>query len=96
MQRSTVAPAREASTRATPRCCEALARVRTVTDLALLPSNDLGSSPLADELRGLGAFRGDVTGAGPVVYGLFTDRAEAVRAAAVLGARATTWIARPG
>ena len=31
---------------------EALARVRTVTDLALLPSNDLGSSPLADELRG--------------------------------------------
>ena len=75
---------------------EALARVRTVTDLTLLPSNDLGSSPLADELRGLGAFRGDVTGAGPVVYGLFTDRAEAVRAAAVLGARATTWIARPG
>jgi 4-diphosphocytidyl-2-C-methyl-D-erythritol kinase len=75
---------------------EALARIRTVTDLALLPSNDLGSSPLADELRELGAFRADVTGAGPVVYGLFTDSAEAVRAAAVVGPRATTWIARPG
>lgn len=75
---------------------EALTRVRTVTDLALLPSNDLESSPLAHELRELGAFRADVTGAGPVVYGLFADRAEAVRAAAVLEARATTWIARPG
>ena len=62
-------------------------------DLAALPPNDLASSPLADELVGLGAFRADVTGAGPVVYGLFADRADAVRAAAALEARATTWIA---
>ena len=75
---------------------EALALVRKATDLAALPSNDLGSSPLADELRGLGAFRADVTGAGPVVYGLFADRADAVRAAAALEARATTWVSRPG
>ena len=74
----------------------ALARVRNATDLAALPSNDLASSPVADELRSLGAFRADVTGAGPVVYGLFTDDGEAARAAAALEPRATTWIARPG
>ena len=39
------------------------------------------SSPLADELRALGAFRADVSGAGPAVYGLFDDRAEADAAA---------------
>lgn len=74
---------------------DALARVRTATDLALLPPNDLGSSPLADELRELGAFRADVTGAGPVVYGLFADRPEAIRAATALETGATTWIACP-
>jgi 4-diphosphocytidyl-2-C-methyl-D-erythritol kinase len=52
-------------------------------DLAALPSSDLASSPVADELRELGAFRADVTGAGPAVYGLFADpdRAEAARQA---------------
>src|SRR5262245_2201553 len=53
--------------------------------IASLPPNDLASSPLADELGELGAFRADVSGAGPAVYGLFTDpeRAEAARAALV-------------
>ena len=34
-------------------------------------------SPLADDLRALGAFRADVSGAGPAVYGLFHHRAHA-------------------
>jgi 4-diphosphocytidyl-2-C-methyl-D-erythritol kinase len=55
----------------------ALARTRDAADLAALPPNDLASSPLADELRTLGAFRADVTGAGPTVYGLFVDAAAA-------------------
>jgi 4-diphosphocytidyl-2-C-methyl-D-erythritol kinase len=66
------------------------------TDLAALPPNDLASSPLADELRRLGAFRADVTGAGPVVYGLFVERTGAERARDVLGTDlAGSWIAEP-
>ena len=74
----------------------ALADVREPEDLARLPLNDLASSPLADELRAAGAFRADVTGAGPVVYGLFSTEPEAVDAAAALAGRARTWIATPG
>lgn len=74
----------------------ALRKVQHVSDLAALPVNDLASSPLAEELRARGALRADVTGAGPVVYGLFRERAEAERAAAALAAGATTWIATPG
>ena len=37
--------------------------------------NDLARSSLADELLALGAFRADVSGAGPTVYGLFHHRA---------------------
>ena len=64
-------------------------------DLAALPPNDLASSPLADELRGLGAFRADVSGAGPAVYGLFAEQAEALTAHAVLAERGKAWIAAP-
>ena len=60
-----------------------------------LPSNDLASSPLAPELRDLGAIRADATGAGPVAYGVFPDRDAAERAAAALGHRASTWVATP-
>src|SRR5262249_51183113 len=43
-------------------------------DLAALPPNDLAAaSPLAEELRALGAFRSDLSGAGPAVYALFED-----------------------
>jgi 4-diphosphocytidyl-2-C-methyl-D-erythritol kinase len=66
-----------------------------VADLAALPPNDLASSPLADELRGLGAFRADVTGAGPTVYGLFADRIGAETARAALEARGRTWLTTP-
>ena len=58
-------------------------------DLAALPANDLASSPLAAELLALGAFRADVSGAGPTVYGLFSDRAAAgTRDEALAGPRA--------
>jgi 4-diphosphocytidyl-2-C-methyl-D-erythritol kinase len=73
----------------------ALSRVRTARDLAALPRNDLASSPLARELEGLGAFRADVSGAGPVVYGLFDTAEDAERAAEVLRRRARTWLTRP-
>ena len=64
--------------------------------IAALPPNDLASSTLADELRARGAFRADVSGAGPTVYGLFHHRTAAeatVAALAAPGRRA--WIAAP-
>ena len=73
---------------------DSLRRVRRTTDLALLPPNDLVSSPLAAALRALGAFRADVSGAGPAVYGLFLHEHDA-RAAAALEPRGQTLIAKP-
>lgn len=69
--------------------------VRSAPDLARLPPNDLATSLLAEELTRLGAFRADVTGAGPAVYGLFEDEPEARRAAASLLRVGPVWIARP-
>jgi 4-diphosphocytidyl-2-C-methyl-D-erythritol kinase len=63
--------------------------------LAELPPNDLASSPLCEELRALGAFRADVSGAGPAVYGLFSDRSQAESARAALERRGRTWLTRP-
>jgi 4-diphosphocytidyl-2-C-methyl-D-erythritol kinase len=77
------------------RVLEVLAGARGLHDLAALPPNDLASSPLAAELLAAGAFRADVSGAGPVVYGLFVDRPAAERAAAEVGPRGETWIADP-
>jgi len=73
-----------------------LLRALALDDLALLPPNDLASSPLAEELRAYGAFRADVSGAGPAVYGLFAEQGEAVTANAALGDRGKAWIAAPG
>jgi 4-diphosphocytidyl-2-C-methyl-D-erythritol kinase len=64
-------------------------------DLARLPPNDLASSPLAEELRGLGAFRADVSGAGPAVYGLFDVRDAAEAAAERLADSGHTWVVPP-
>jgi 4-diphosphocytidyl-2-C-methyl-D-erythritol kinase len=64
-------------------------------DLAALPPNDLASSPLADELRALGAFRADVSGAGPAVFGLFADRDQAEAARRALHERGRTWLTAP-
>ena len=73
----------------------ALADVRRPRDLAALPPNDLASSPLAAELRAHGAFRADVSGAGPTLYGLFNRMAEAKRAARALGHLGRLWITVP-
>ncbi|HEV2713242.1 MAG TPA: hypothetical protein VGU26_09105 [Gaiellaceae bacterium] len=72
-----------------------LLRALALGDLSALPGNDLASSPLADELRSLGAFRADVTGAGPAVYGLFAEENDALTAHAVLADRGDAWIAAP-
>jgi 4-diphosphocytidyl-2-C-methyl-D-erythritol kinase len=64
-------------------------------DLAALPPNDLASSPLAQELRAAGAFRADVSGAGPTVYGLFADEEQAAAAREPFADRCTTWLTAP-
>ena len=73
----------------------ALDDARRPRDLAALPPNDLASSPLTDELRDLGAFRADVTGAGPTVYGLFHHRRQAAAAERELRRHGRTWITVP-
>jgi 4-diphosphocytidyl-2-C-methyl-D-erythritol kinase len=74
---------------------EALAATRRPRDLANLPPNDLASSPHADELRALGAFRADVSGAGPAVYGLFHRRADAGAAARAFRRRGRVYLTVP-
>ena len=66
-----------------------------VGDLAAFPPNDLASSQLAFQLLDLGAFRADVSGAGPAVYGLFRDNAAAKSAAGALEPLGRTWVTRP-
>ena len=77
----------------------ALDDARRPADLAALPPNDLGepsgAAELARDLRGLGAFRADVSGAGPAVYGLFATRSGARSAARRLGSRARVWVTAP-
>jgi len=73
----------------------ALRETKRARDLARLPPNDLESSPLTAELLGLGAFRSDVTGAGPVVYGLFQHLETARAARAALKAHGRTWLTAP-
>lgn len=73
----------------------ALAATRRPRDLADLPQNDLASSPLADELRTLGAFRADVSGGGPTLYGLFHRRADAEAAERAFRRRGRVWITVP-
>jgi 4-diphosphocytidyl-2-C-methyl-D-erythritol kinase len=77
------------------RTLEVTARATTASDLAALPPNDLASSSLAPELVAAGAFRADVSGAGPALYGLFPDRPAAERAARTLGHLGRVWVADP-
>ena len=74
---------------------EALERVERPRDLAALPPNDLAASQLTAELRELGAFRADVSGAGPTVYGLFARRSDARAAKRALERRGSVWITVP-
>jgi 4-diphosphocytidyl-2-C-methyl-D-erythritol kinase len=73
----------------------ALDGLRVATDLAALPPNDLASSPRSREVLALGAFRADVSGAGPALYGLFADPAQASEAARALRPHGRTWLATP-
>jgi 4-diphosphocytidyl-2-C-methyl-D-erythritol kinase len=73
----------------------ALGATKRARDLAQLPPNDLASSPLAAKLLAQGAFRADVTGAGPVVYGLFQHLETARAARAALKAHGRTWLTVP-
>ena len=70
-------------------------QVSRASDLDALPPNDLVSSPLVEQLRAIGAFRADVSGAGPTVYGLFQRREDADAAAEELGEVGRTIVARP-
>jgi 4-diphosphocytidyl-2-C-methyl-D-erythritol kinase len=74
---------------------DALGRVKRPRDLAALPSNDLASSPLAGELLELGAFRADVTGAGPAVYGLFLHGERARAAQKQVSPAGRSWLTAP-
>ena len=74
---------------------EVLPTIRRPRHLAQLPPNDLASSPLSRELLELGAFRADVTGAGPAVYGLFHSRAQAEAAQSRMGSRGRVWLTVP-
>ena len=73
----------------------ALRTALACADIAALPPNDLATSPLAARLRAAGAFRADVSGAGPIVYGLFETESAAERAQAALQGLGETWISRP-
>ena len=77
------------------RLLEALRGVREPRDLAALPSNDLASSPFTAELERHGAFRADVSGAGPALYGLFDAEGAANAAAEALSGLGATWVCRP-
>ena len=72
-----------------------LLRSLSLGDIASLPPNDLASSPVADALRELGAFRADVSGAGPTVYGLFEEEPDAVTAAASVASLGDVWLTTP-
>jgi 4-diphosphocytidyl-2-C-methyl-D-erythritol kinase len=72
-----------------------LAEVQRPRDLAKLPPNDLVSSALADSILGAGAFRADVSGAGPALYGLFQQRKDADAANRALRRHGQTWLAAP-
>ena len=73
----------------------ALRSVKQQRDLASLPANDLVSSSLADEVLGFDAFRADVSGAGPVVYGLFQHLETARLARRALKRLGRTWLTVP-
>jgi 4-diphosphocytidyl-2-C-methyl-D-erythritol kinase len=74
---------------------ETVATARRPRDLVGLPPNDLARSPFSAELRELGAFHADVSGAGPTVFGLFHHRDAAESARRALRRRARTWITAP-
>jgi 4-diphosphocytidyl-2-C-methyl-D-erythritol kinase len=79
---------------------DVLAAVSRPRHFAGFPPNDLaraaaGEAGLAGDLLAAGAFRADLSGAGPAVYGLFHRLEPAKAAARGLRRRARTWVAAP-
>jgi 4-diphosphocytidyl-2-C-methyl-D-erythritol kinase len=74
---------------------DGLAWTNRPRDLAALPPNDLVRSPLAEAISAAGAFRADVSGAGPALYGLFHHRRDAEAARRALRGLGRTWLAAP-
>ena len=77
---------------------EALRTVLEPRELGMLPANALVPAPeptIGGLLRAFGAFRVDVSGAGPTIYGLFEHAEDARKAQAELQAHARTWLAQP-
>ena len=74
---------------------DGLAQVKRPRDFAALPPNDLVSSPLVEEMKAAGAFRADVSGAGPALYGLFHHRRDADAARRAFRRLGQTWLAAP-
>lgn len=78
---------------------DALAACRRPRHLAEFPANDLaeaaGGTTLAADLLAAGAFRADLSGAGPAVYALFHRLGPAKEAAGRVRRAAHTWIAAP-
>jgi 4-diphosphocytidyl-2-C-methyl-D-erythritol kinase len=78
---------------------DALASVQRPRDFAAFPPNDLalaaGKPKLVDELSARGAFRADLSGAGPAVYGLFHHRADAAQAGRAIRRSARVWLVAP-
>jgi 4-diphosphocytidyl-2-C-methyl-D-erythritol kinase len=72
-----------------------LTKALVLGDLRALPPNDLADSPLARELVDHGAFRAGVTGAGPALYGLFTEESQAVTAAGAFATRGDACMTTP-
>lgn len=73
----------------------ALSAIETAHDLAKLPSSDLASSSITRDLEAAGAFRADVSGAGPTVYGLFDLGEAAPHAAQRFDRIGRTYVTRP-
>ena len=74
---------------------EALLSIESARDLAALPPNDLASSGFAAALCDAGAFRADVSGAGPTVYGLFERLGEATTAMRAMERHGISRLTRP-
>ena len=86
---STPATAQRASRNAGRRCSTTLDSVRNAADLAAPSCERSHCMPLSEQLVACGAFRADVSGAGPCVYGLFSARrTRALRRVAIRG---RTW-----
>lgn len=74
---------------------KSLNEIHKARDLAVLPPNDLSRSDIVDELMELGAFRADVCGAGPAVYGLFVESAPRGKVRGAFAGRGRGWYAKP-